>query len=130
MRRMQSFLGAGRLGLRYSENVMIDAPETLQPFVPNADGEAGNGDAISLSLADLLPDSGGAIVIEGDGLDLSIRIMTDEPVIDAGVVETLVTATGEDVSCKMRVMCSKQQSLAVAKHAGWPADALHRFAQR
>lgn len=98
MRRMQSFLGAGRLGLRYSENVMIDAPETLQPFVPNADGEAGNGDAISLSLADLLPDSGGAIVIEGDGLDLSIRIMTDEPVIDAGVVETLVTATGEDVS--------------------------------
>ena len=95
---MQSFLGAGRLGLRYSENVMIDAPETLQPFVPNADGEAGNGDAISLSLADLLPDSGGAIVIEGDGLDLSIRIMTDEPVIDAGVVETLVTATGEDVS--------------------------------
>ena len=98
MRRMQSFLGAGRLGLRYSENVMIDAPETLQPFVPNADGDAGNGDAISLSLADLLPDSGGAIVIEGDGLDLSIRIMTDEPVIDAGVVETLVTATGEDVS--------------------------------
>jgi len=78
--------------------MMIDAPETLQPFVPHADGDAGNGDAISLSLADLLPDSGGAIVIEGDGLDLSIRIMTDEPVVDAGVVETLVTATGEDVS--------------------------------
>jgi hypothetical protein len=77
---------------------MIDAPEHLQPIVPNTDGDAGNGDAISLSLADLLPDSGGAIVIEGDGGDLSIRIMTDEPVIDAGVVETLVTATGEDVS--------------------------------
>ncbi|WP_374312957.1 hypothetical protein [Dongia sp.] len=77
---------------------MIDAPEHLQPIVPNTDGDAGNGDAISLSLADLLPDSGGAIVIEGDGGDLSIRIMTDEAVVDAGVVETLVTATGEDVS--------------------------------
>jgi hypothetical protein len=77
---------------------MIDAPEHVQPFVPNADGDAGNGDAISLSLADLLPDSGGAIVIEGDGMDLSIRIMTDEPVVDAGVIESLVTATGEDVS--------------------------------
>lgn len=77
---------------------MIDAPELLQPIVPSTDGDAGNGDAISLSLADLLPDSGGAIVIEGDGGDLCIRIMTDEPVVDVGVVEMLVTATGEDVS--------------------------------
>nr|WP_298690006.1 hypothetical protein [uncultured Dongia sp.] len=77
---------------------MIDAPETMQPFVPSTDGDAGNGDAISLSLADLLPDSGGAIVIEGDGMDLSIRIMTDETVVDAGVIDQLVTATGEDVS--------------------------------
>lgn len=77
---------------------MIDAPETLQPFVPHTDGDAGNGDAISLSLADLLPDSGGAIVIEGDGNDLSIRIMTDETLVDAGVIDQLVTATGEDVS--------------------------------
>ena len=77
---------------------MIDAPEHLQPLVPHTDGDAGNGDAISLSLADLLPDSGGAIVIEGDGVDLSIRIMTDEPLVDAGVIDSLVTATGEDVS--------------------------------
>lgn len=77
---------------------MIDAPEHLQPIVPYADGETGNGDAISLSLADLLPDSGGAIVIEGDGVDLCVRIMTDEPVVDAGVIDQLVTATGEDVS--------------------------------
>jgi hypothetical protein len=77
---------------------MIDAPETMQPFVPSTDGDAGNGDAISLSLADLLPDSGGAIVIEGDGMDLSIRIMTDEALVDAGVIDQLVTATGEDVS--------------------------------
>lgn len=77
---------------------MIDAPEHLQPIVPQADGDAGNGDAISLSLADLLPDSSGAIVIEGDGLDLSVRIVTDEPVVDTGVVDAMVTATGEDVS--------------------------------
>lgn len=77
---------------------MIDAPEHLQPIIPNADGDAGNGDAISLSLADLLPDSNGAIVIEGDGLDLSVRILTDEPVVDTGVVDMHVTATGEDVS--------------------------------
>lgn len=77
---------------------MIDAPEYLQPIVPHTDGDAGNGDAISLSLADLLPDSSGAIVIESDSGDLSIRILTDEPVVDAGVVETLVTAAGEDVS--------------------------------
>lgn len=77
---------------------MIDAPEHLQPIVPQADGDAGNGDAISLSLADLLPDSSGAIVIEGDGPDLSVRIVTDEPVVDTGVVDAMVTATGEDVS--------------------------------
>lgn len=77
---------------------MINAPELLQPILTSADGAAGDGDAISLSLADLLPDSGGAIVIEGDGLDLSVRILTDETVVDAGVVEALVTATGEDVS--------------------------------
>lgn len=76
----------------------IDAPERLQPPAPHADGDVGNGDAISLSLTDLLPDSSGAIVIESDGGDISIRILTDESVIDAGVVETLMTATGENVS--------------------------------
>lgn len=61
-------------------------------------GIAGEGNAISLSLTDLLPDSSGAIVIEGEGNDLSVRIVTDEPLVDAGVVAQLVTATGEDVS--------------------------------
>lgn len=77
---------------------MIDAPVRLQPLVPHTDGAVDNDDAVSLSLADLLPDSSGAIVIEGDGDDISIRILTDEPVIDAGVVEKLMTAAGEDVS--------------------------------
>jgi hypothetical protein len=77
---------------------MIEAPELLQPIEPSADGVARNGDAISLSLADLLPDSSGAIVIEGEGEDLCVRIVTDEQVVDAGVVEQMVTAAGEDVS--------------------------------
>ena len=55
-------------------------------------------DAISLSLEDLLPDSGGSIVIEGDGGNLSIQLMTDHPVIEQGVVDQMVTAAGEDVS--------------------------------
>lgn len=55
-------------------------------------------DAISLSLEDLLPDSSGSIVIEGDGGDLSIELITDQPVIEKGVVHSLVTAAGEDVS--------------------------------
>ncbi len=76
----------------------IDALERLQPLVTHTDGDASNGNAISVSLTDLLPDSNGAIVIEGDGSDLSIRILTGEPVIDAGVIETLMTAAGEDVS--------------------------------
>ena len=55
-------------------------------------------DAISLSLEDLLPDSGGSIVFEGDAGNLSIHLMTDQPVIEQGVVDQLVTAAGEDVS--------------------------------
>jgi len=76
---------------------MINAPELLQ-LDPMTDGENASGASISLSLADLLPDSSGAIVIEGEGDDLSVRIVTDEMVVDAGVVEQLVTSSGEDVS--------------------------------
>lgn len=76
---------------------MTNAPELLQ-LDPVIDGENAAGASISLSLTDLLPDSSGAIVIEGEGDDLSVRIVTDEMVVDAGVVEQLVTASGEDVS--------------------------------
>lgn len=77
---------------------MNTTSELVQPVEPATDSGSGEGAAFSLSLADLLPDADGAIVIEGDGLDLSIRIMTDEPLVDTGVVATLITATGEDVS--------------------------------
>jgi hypothetical protein len=87
---------------------MIDSSELLPPIdleaepnVPSVNGtgaNAGSGSSISLSLTDLLPDSTGAIVVEGEGDDLRVRIVTDEVVVDAGVVAQLVTASGEDVS--------------------------------
>jgi hypothetical protein len=55
-------------------------------------------DALNLSLEDLLPDSGGSIVFEGDAGNLSIQLMTDQPIIEQGVVDQLITAAGEDVS--------------------------------
>jgi hypothetical protein len=55
-------------------------------------------DAISLSLGDLLPDSGGSIVIEGDTGNLTILLATDRLVVDQGVVDHRVTSAGEDVS--------------------------------
>jgi hypothetical protein len=66
------------------------------PGMLEADGAM--QDAISLSLSDLLPDSGGSIVIEGEGPSLSVRIMSDSSVVEAGIVDCLTTASGEDVS--------------------------------
>jgi hypothetical protein len=68
------------------------APSHDESFVPKL------ADAISLSLEDLLPDTGGSIVIEGDGDTLSIQLVTDQSVVEHGVVDQLVTAAGEDVS--------------------------------
>ena len=79
---------------------MIDEPFLSGAALPSEDdGFAPKlANAISLSLEDLLPDSGGSIVIEGDAGDLSIQLVTDQPVIERGVVDQLVTAAGEDVS--------------------------------
>lgn len=77
-------------------DILEPSEELAEGLPPAAEPVADN--AISLSLADLLPDSSGAIVIEGEAEDLSVRIVTDATVVDAGVVEQLVTATGEDVS--------------------------------
>jgi len=77
---------------------MSSATEALQPTTFGADGWTEQSDAISLSLSDLLPDSGGAIVIEGEGSNLSVRIVSESSVVEAGIVDILVTAAGEDVS--------------------------------
>lgn len=50
---------------------------------------------ITLSLADLLPDANGEIVVVGDGMQLSL--VTDEQVCGSGIAEHHLTATGMDV---------------------------------
>lgn len=52
--------------------------------------------AITLDLQDLLPDSGGEIVIRSAGLGLTVN--TSQTVIAAGMSDAHVTASGEDVS--------------------------------
>ncbi len=65
---------------------MIDqsaAPEMSEPGegVP----ASAEPDTISLQLGDLLPDSAGNIVIEYDGGNLAVQLMTDQSVVEHGV---------------------------------------------
>lgn len=53
-------------------------------------------DTLVLDLQDLLPDSGGEIVIHGAGIGLAVS--TGQIVTATGTAESHVTASGEDVS--------------------------------
>ncbi len=55
-------------------------------------------DTISLQLGDLLPDSAGNIVIEYDGGNLAVQLMTDQSVVEHGVAVQAVDANGDDLS--------------------------------
>lgn len=59
--------------------------------------ESEESDTVVLDLKDLLPDSGGEIVIHGAGLGI-IGVSTVQAVTATGMAETHVTAAGEDVS--------------------------------
>jgi hypothetical protein len=59
---------------------------------------ATDADTISLELADLLPDSAGNIVIEYDGGNLAVELMTDQSVVERGVAAEAVDASGGDLS--------------------------------
>ncbi len=61
-------------------------------------GSAGDDESetVVLDLKDLLPDSGGEIVIHGTGLGMVVS--TSQTVTATGTAETHVTAAGEDVS--------------------------------
>lgn len=50
-----------------------------------------------LQLNDLLPDSGGEIVIRTSGMD-TLAVATDQGVAATGMAEAHVTAAGEDVA--------------------------------
>jgi hypothetical protein len=58
----------------------------------------GDADIISLDLADLLPDSAGNVVIEYDGGNLAVELLTDQAVIERGVAADAVDASGGDLS--------------------------------
>ncbi len=55
-------------------------------------------DTISLQLGDLLPDSAGNIVIEYDGGNLAVQLMTDQSVVEHGVAVEASDANGGDLS--------------------------------
>jgi len=55
-------------------------------------------DTISLQLGDLLPDSAGNIVIEYDGGNLAVELMTDQSVVEHGVAVEASDASGGDLS--------------------------------
>jgi hypothetical protein len=55
-------------------------------------------DTISLELGDLLPDSAGNIVIEYEGGNLAVQLMTDQAVVEHGVAVEAVDANGGNLS--------------------------------
>ncbi|HVY97929.1 MAG TPA: hypothetical protein VHA35_00405 [Dongiaceae bacterium] len=59
---------------------------------------AADTDTISLELSDLLPDSAGNIVIEYDGGNLAVELLTDQAVVERGVAAEAVDASGGDLS--------------------------------
>jgi hypothetical protein len=67
--------------------------ETQSETAPPA---MGNAETVILDLQDLLPDSGGEIVLRGAGLGLVIS--TGQAVTATGTADGHVTASGEDVS--------------------------------
>jgi hypothetical protein len=78
---------------------MVDqsaAPEMSEP------GEgvpvSAEPDTISLQLADLLPDSAGNVVIEYDGGNLAVQLMTNQSVVEHGVAVEAVDANGDNLS--------------------------------
>jgi hypothetical protein len=80
-------------------NIMVDqsaAPDMSEP----GDGTpvSAEPDTISLQLGDLLPDSAGNVVIEYDGGNLAVQLVTDQSVVEHGVAVEAVDASGGDLS--------------------------------
>lgn len=94
---------------RHARDLVVD--EVVPPILTAADqGDtwlseepdwaAETGDALVFSLADLVPDEHGEIVLFND-TDAVIQISTDVPIVETGIAETHVTATGIDVTGMM-----------------------------
>ena len=50
-----------------------------------------------LQLADLVPDVAGEVALHVTA-DMAVRLLSDEPLLDSGVAENHITASGVDVS--------------------------------
>ena len=71
----------------------------MPPDLNAAEGvqAAGAGEAVVLSLSDLVPDADGEVVLFNDA-DAPVMIAADRPVIATGLAEPHVTAAGIDVT--------------------------------
>ncbi|HMB76860.1 MAG TPA: hypothetical protein VKN76_10695 [Kiloniellaceae bacterium] len=61
------------------------------------DANGDDSDGLVLQLADLVPDGAGEVALYA-GKDLPVSLLSDAPLLDAGVADTHVTASGLDVS--------------------------------
>ena len=71
---------------------------TTRIFTLNTKRETGREeDMVTLSLKELLPDDGGAIVIQNHA-GIEVTVLTDEAVTERGVAKDHITCAGLDVS--------------------------------
>jgi len=83
------------IGVSRPEN----SPDSGEPATMST-GDDANGDdsdGLVLQLADLVPDGAGEVALYA-GKDLPVSLLSDAPLLDAGVADTHVTASGLDVS--------------------------------
>jgi len=75
------------------------APSDLSadPVVPVPQEAPGNEHVVVLALADLLPDAAGEVVLFADE-SVPVNLLSREAIVQAGVAESHVTATGVDVT--------------------------------
>jgi hypothetical protein len=75
----------------------LAAPETSALLAgPDTVGAETEGDAVVLTLEDLMADDAGEVVLAADNVAISLK--TEGHVVDGGVVADHITATGVDVS--------------------------------
>jgi len=85
------------------ESPVDDSQDLPLPVLPVGAEEVANADlqldgCLTFYLADLKPQEDGAVVIESGEAGLTLQILSDEPIVDSGTIDHLVTASGTDVS--------------------------------
>jgi hypothetical protein len=95
----------GDLGSFVTVPVAGDAAAAIADMVASGVGgealvfdSANIEDQMVLSLADLLPDSRGDVVLFNEAGPLSVNIMADSPVTESGTADHYVTSAGVDVT--------------------------------